>query len=113
MKNNLYKPLFIFHLTYGWLLIVVTLIFLIKSILIFYMIPLQQNFIFRLLDPIHYFLLVATYGHMYWLVLYGFFNIYVSTLLKERHVNSLYISFTILFLTLIGVIYTTNTPLLG
>ena len=77
------------------------------------MIPLHQNFIFRLLDPIHYFLLVMTSGHIYWLVLFGFFNIYVSKHLKEKHIYSLYISYAIMLLTLIGIIYAANTPLFG
>ncbi len=105
MKSNLYKSLSILHLIYGWLLIVLISIFLIRDMLRANMIPLHQNFIFRLLDPIQYSFQVMTSGKIYWLILFGFFNLYVSKLLKEKNIYSLYISFALIFSTLGSIIY--------
>lgn len=103
MKNNyLNKTLSTFHLLYGWVIIILVSLFLFRSFLWSNSISFHIfDSIFKLFDFIHYFFLVLTSGNIYWLIIYGALNLYISKIIKEKGKYSLLASLSLILVTLL------------
>lgn len=98
-KGYLYKILSTLHSLYGWILILLTSLFLIQDFLWRKSISIPINLNFKLLDSTHYFFLELTSGAIYWIMIYGVLNLFVSQILKGKNKYSLISSITIIALT--------------